>query len=335
MTGETIGFIGLGAMGVGMSKNLLDAGYSVCGYDVDGDAMAKLVDAGGTAATSPALVAADVSLLIVCVFSAEQAEAALYGENGAAETLPKGVTVVMCTTMAPEQAREMAGRLEASGHLFIDAPVTGGKRGADDGTLTVIASGSDAAMAAADGAFKAMGGRIYRVGDVPGAGSTVKMINQLLVGVHVVAAAEAMALATKAGADPQTVYDVITHGGGNSVAFESRVPYILTEDYAPRGVVDIFVAAWSTFSLRIWESSQTLPAACSFRCRSRPPPYSSFFRRRRSVTAARTTHPLSKSTSSFPASTWQRRLIRTEAEMRHYHSWRAQFSRIIEISPMM
>lgn len=241
MTGETIGFIGLGAMGVGMSKNLLDAGYSVCGYDVDGDAMAKLVDAGGTAATSPALVAADVSLLIVCVFSAEQAEAALYGENGAAETLPKGVTVVMCTTMAPEQAREMAGRLEASGHLFIDAPVTGGKRGADDGTLTVIASGSDAAMAAADGAFKAMGGRIYRVGDVPGAGSTVKMINQLLVGVHVVAAAEAMALATKAGADPQTVYDVITHGGGNSVAFESRVPYILTEDYAPRGVVDIFV----------------------------------------------------------------------------------------------
>ncbi len=240
MTGEKIGFIGLGAMGVGMSKNLLDAGYSVCGYDVDGDSMALLVEAGGSAATSPALVAADVSLLIICVFSAEQAEAVLYGEGGAVETLPKGGTVVMCTTMAPVHSRDIALRLEASGHMFIDAPVTGGKRGADAGTLTVIASGSDAAMAAADGAFKAMGGRIYRVGDVPGAGSTVKMINQLLVGVHVVAAAEAIALATRAGADPQTVYDVITHGGGNSVAFESRVPDILNEDYAPRGVIDIF-----------------------------------------------------------------------------------------------
>jgi len=240
MTGEKIGFIGLGSMGVGMSKNLLDAGYAVCGYDVDSSSMAKLVELGGSAATGPALVAADVSLLIVCVFSADQAEAVLYGEDGAAEVLPKGGTVVMCTTMAPEQSREMAAKLEATGHLFIDAPVTGGKRGADGGTLTVIASGSDAAMAAADGAFKAMGGRIYRVGDAPGAGSTVKMINQLLVGVHVVAAAEAMALATRAGADPQTVYDVITHGGGNSVAFESRVPYMMTEDYAPRGVVDIF-----------------------------------------------------------------------------------------------
>ncbi len=240
MTGEKIGFIGLGAMGVGMSKNLLDAGYSVCGYDVDGDSMALLVEAGGSAVTNPALVAADVSLLIICVFSAEQAEAVLYGEEGAVETLPKGGTVVMCTTMAPVHSRDIALRLEASGHMFIDAPVTGGKRGADAGTLTVIASGSDAAMAAADGAFKAMGGRIYRVGDVPGAGSTVKMINQLLVGVHVVAAAEAIALATRAGADPQTVYDVITHGGGNSVAFESRVPDILKEDYAPRGVIDIF-----------------------------------------------------------------------------------------------
>ena len=241
MAGEKIGFIGLGAMGVGMSKNLLDAGYAVCGFDVSTEPMAALVDAGGTAGTSPAMVAASTSLLIVCVFSADQAEEVLFGIDGAAETLPKGGTVVMCTTMAPEHSRDIAARLEKNGHQFIDAPITGGKRGADQGTLTVIASGSDEAMAAADGAFKAMGGRVCHVGDAPGAGSTVKMINQLLVGVHVVAAAEAMALATKAGADPQTVYDVITHGGGNSVVFESRVPYMLTEDYAPRGVVDIFI----------------------------------------------------------------------------------------------
>jgi len=241
MAGQKIGFIGLGAMGIGMSKNLLNAGFPVCGYDINADSMTALIDAGGIAAANPGLVAADVSLLIVCVFGADQAEEVLYGENGAAERLPKGSTVVMCTTMSPGQCRDMAARLETSGHMFVDAPVTGGKRGADQGTLTVIASGSDAAMAAAEGAFEAMGGKVYRVGDAPGAGSSVKMINQLLVGVHVVAAAEAMALATKAGADPQTVYDVITHGGGNSVVFESRVPYMLTEDYAPRGVVDIFI----------------------------------------------------------------------------------------------
>ena len=110
-----------------------------------------------------------------------------------------------------------------------------------------------------------MGGRVYHVGDAAGAGSTVKMINQLLVGVHVVAAAEAMALATKAGADPQTVYDVITHGGGNSVVFESRVPYMLTEDYAPRGVVDIFIK-----DLGIVRSEERRVGK---ECRSRWPPY--------------------------------------------------------------
>lgn len=240
MTVENIGFIGLGAMGLGMSKNLLAAGYAVCGYDIDGAATARLAEAGGSAAASPAQAAQDAQLLIVCVFSADQAESVLYGEDGAAAALAEGATVVMCTTMAPEHAQAIAAKLAETGHRFVDAPVTGGKRGADEGTLTVIASGSDAAMAAADGAFKAMGGRVYRVGDTPGAGSAVKMVNQLLVGVHVAAAAEAVAFATRAGADPKAVYDVITHGGGNSVAFETRVPHILSGDYSPRGVIDIF-----------------------------------------------------------------------------------------------
>ena len=111
-----IGFIGLGAMGVGMSKNLLDAGYAVCGFDVNTESMAALVDVGGTAGKSPAMVAASTSLLIVCVFSADQAEEVLFGIDGAAETLPKGGTVVMCTTMAPEHSRDIAARLEKHGH---------------------------------------------------------------------------------------------------------------------------------------------------------------------------------------------------------------------------
>jgi len=240
MTVEKIGFIGLGAMGNGMTKNLLKAGYSVRGYDINADATARLADAGGEAAESPAAAAADADILIVCVFSADQAETALFGDDGAAATLGAGSTVVMCTTMAPEHARAMAARLSETGHLFIDAPVTGGKGGADGGTLTVIASGPDAAMAAADGPFKAMGDKVYRIGTEAGAGSSVKMINQLLVGVHVVAAAEAMALATRAGVDPNVVYDVITHGQGNSLAFQARAKSMLEGDYETRGALEIF-----------------------------------------------------------------------------------------------
>lgn len=241
MTAETIGFIGLGAMGQGMTRNLMAAGYAVSGYDVDADAVSQFADAGGKAAQNPADAARGAALLIVCVFSGDQADAVLFGENGAAATLAAGATVVMSTTMAPDQTRELAVKLAENGYQYVDAPVTGGKRGADDGTLTVIASGSDAAMAAADGAFKAMGARVYRVGDAPGAASSVKMINQLLVGIHVVAAAEGIALAARAGADPNMVYEVITHGAGNSVAFESRVPNIIAGDFGPRGVVDIFL----------------------------------------------------------------------------------------------
>ena len=236
-----IGFIGLGSMGDGMTKNLLKAGYAVSGYDVNPDAVARLAEAGGMASADPAACAADADMLIVCVFSAEQANAVLFGDKGAAAVLKSGATVVMSTTMAPDACKAIAGRLEKTGHLFIDAPVTGGKRGADLGTLTVIAAGSDAAMAAAEGPFKAMGDRVYHVGDSAGAASSVKMINQLLVGTHVAAAAEAIALAARAGADPAVVYDVITHGAGNSVAFETRIPNILAGDFTPRGVVDIFI----------------------------------------------------------------------------------------------
>ena len=237
---EKIGFIGLGAMGDGMTRNLLKAGYAVRGYDIDANATVRLADAGGDVASSAAAAAADADMLIVCVFSADQAETALFGDDGAVSTLGAGATVVMSTTMPPEHARAMAERLSESGHLFIDAPVTGGKTGADAGTLTVIASGPDTAMAAADGPLKAMGDRIYCIGAQAGAGSSVKMINQLLVGVHVVAAAEAIALATRAGVDPNVVYEVITHGQGNSLAFQSRVKTMLAGDYETRGALEIF-----------------------------------------------------------------------------------------------
>ena len=238
---EQIGFIGLGAMGLGMCRNLMAAGFQVVGYDINLDALAALEAAGGVVADTPAAAAAHCELLAVCVFDAGQAEQVLFGDGGAASTLPPGVVVAMHTTMAPQQVKGLAERLAAGGHTLVDAPITGGKAGADDGTLTIIAGGPAAALDQCNPAFEAMGKKIYRVGDTAGSAAGVKMINQLLVGVHMVATGEAMALAVKAGADPQTVYDVITHGGGNSNAFKSRAAFMIANDFTPRGALEIFV----------------------------------------------------------------------------------------------
>ena len=241
MTARRVGFIGLGAMGDGQAKNLIKAGFAVRAFDIDPAAVDRVVAAGGVRAESPADAAQEVDLLFVLVFNAAQAEAVLFGAEGAVTTLPPGATVVLHTTGRPEDAAAFEDRLAESGHLMLDAPVTGGKSGADSGTLTIIASGSERAFAAAEAAFQAMSKTVYRVGDKAGAASKVKMINQLLVGIHGVAMAEALTLAARAGADPKVVYDVITHGVGNSTVFERLGPFVLDGNFEPRGVTDILI----------------------------------------------------------------------------------------------
>jgi 3-hydroxyisobutyrate dehydrogenase len=239
MGGQRIGFIGLGAMGEGQARNLVEAGFRVRGHDIDQAAVQRLVAAGGEAAGSPQEAAGEAELLLVLVFYAQQAEAVLFGAAGAVQALPRGATVVLHTTGTAEDAAGFEARLAETGHLMLDAPVTGGKAGAEAGTLTIIASGPEAAFQAACPAFEAMSSKVYRVGERAGAASTVKMINQLLVGIHGVAMAEAMVLAARAGADPGLVYDVITHGAGNSAIFERQVPLVLARDFAARGATEI------------------------------------------------------------------------------------------------
>ena len=132
-------------------------------------------------------------------------------------------------------------RLESRGLLMLDAPVSGGFMAARAGTMTVMASGTPAAFERAQPVLDAIGSKIWRLGDTVGPGSTVKMVNQLLAGVHIAAAAEAMALGIRAGADPQTLYDVITTSAGNSWMFQNRVPHILAGDDTPLSSVNIFV----------------------------------------------------------------------------------------------
>jgi 3-hydroxyisobutyrate dehydrogenase len=240
MTTE-VGVIGLGAMGQGMALNLARRGFAVRGWDVRREANEAFVKAGGKLAASAAEAAKGADLLLLVVFTTDQAEDVLFGAPGGAAAVKPGATVIVSTTYPPDKAEALEKRLAAVGLRMLDAPVTGGKKGADEATMTVIASGSDAAWAAAEPACKAMAKTIYRVGDRAGQASLVKMINQLLVGIHGVAAAEALTLATKAGADPNVVYDVITHGVGNSFVFERQAPLIFARDFDPRGVVGILV----------------------------------------------------------------------------------------------
>jgi 3-hydroxyisobutyrate dehydrogenase len=154
--------------------------------------------------------------------------------------MTKGAVVMSCATMAPERARALAAAAQAKGLLFVDSPISGGAQRAAEGALTVLASGAPAAMAKAEPALAAMAANIYRLGDEPGIGSSFKMVNQLLAGVHIAAASEALVFARKLGLDIAKVYEVITASAGNSWMFENRMPHVLDGDYAPRSAVEIF-----------------------------------------------------------------------------------------------
>jgi len=236
------GFVGLGAMGTGMAARLVHAGFEVHGFgDVRAEAVRRLASAGGRAAASAAEAVADADLCIVMVATAEQADAALFGAAGAVPRLRPGVAVVWSSTVVPDYARRLGQRLEASGHPLLDAPVSGGVVGAESGSLTVMASGRAAAFAAAESALAAMATHVYRLGDAPGIGSTVKMVHQFLARVHIAAAAEAIALGTRAGADPGVLFEVISKSAGRSWMFENRVPHMRAGDYTPLSALDIFV----------------------------------------------------------------------------------------------
>ena len=238
---RTAAFVGLGAMGMGMARSLLAGGFSVTAYDVNAAATASFVEAGGQAASSPAQAAQGRVLLLIVVATAAQAEAVLFGEKGAAPALAAGATVALHSTVGPEAMQAIGTRLGALGLRLLDAPISGGAAKAALGELTIMASGEAAAFAAADDAFEAMAERVYRLGEGIGVASTVKMVNQLLAGVHIAAAAEAMALGVRAGADPQVLYDVIGNAAGSSWMFQNRVPHMLDGDYTPLSAVEIFV----------------------------------------------------------------------------------------------
>jgi 3-hydroxyisobutyrate dehydrogenase-like beta-hydroxyacid dehydrogenase len=236
-----VGVIGLGAMGMGAALSCLRAGLATTGCDLREAARAEFVAAGGGACGSPAELPDGVEAVVVLVVNAAQTEAALFGAEGCAPRLAPSAVVISSATMSPADARRLASWAASLGLLYLDAPVSGGAAKAASGEMTVMASGSAAAFARARPVLDAIASKVWELGDAPGIGATVKVVHQLLAGVHIAVAAEAMALGIRAGADPRQLYDVVTSAAGNSWMFENRMARVLTGDDAPRSAVDIFV----------------------------------------------------------------------------------------------
>ncbi len=238
---QKIGIIGLGAMGKGMATSLRRAGYLVHACDVRPEAAQAFAAEGGVACASPAEVAAHCEVVVSVVVNAAQTEAVLFGERGAAAALRRGSVFVMCSTVDPNWSITLESRLAETGILYLDAPISGGAAMAAAGQMTMMTAGRAEAYAKVGAALDAMAAKVYRMGDKAGAGSKVKIINQLLAGVHIAAAAEAMALGIREGVDAKAIYEVITNSAGNSWMFENRMAHVLAGDYTPLSAVDIFV----------------------------------------------------------------------------------------------
>jgi 3-hydroxyisobutyrate dehydrogenase len=228
-----VAVVGLGSMGLGMASSLVRAGFDVAGCDVSPEAVVRGVEAGVRGAATPAEAAAEAGAVISVVVNAAQTEEVLFGEGGAGATMRPGSVFVSSATMSPDAARRLAQRVEALGCLYLDSPMSGGAQRASEGALTFLASGSDAAFAQARDVLGAMGARLYELGPEPGQAAAFKMINQLLAGVHIAAACEAIAFAARQGLDLPRVYEVITASAGNSWMFENRSHTCLTAITCP------------------------------------------------------------------------------------------------------
>lgn len=258
-----VAVIGLGSMGMGIAKSLVAKGFAVAGVDPEVSRRQEFERAGGQSFSQADRAATGADAAVVAVVNAAQTNTALFDENGAIAQIKPAGCVISCATMAPSDARSLAARCAEAGIHYLDAPLSGGAAKARSGELTIMASGSAEAFAAARPVLDAMATAVYELGDQPGQGSAFKIVNQLLAGIHIAAACEAIAFAKKLELDIDRVYDVITRSAGNSWMFENRVPHILSGDYTPLSAVNIFTKDLGIVSDIARQATFPLPMATS------------------------------------------------------------------------
>ncbi|KQT08907.1 NAD(P)-dependent oxidoreductase [Ramlibacter sp. Leaf400] len=241
MTGVAgpVGIVGVGNMGGGMAGRLLEQGWAVRACDLVAGRVEALRQAGATPAASPAEAAVGATALIVCVVDASQCEDVLFGADGAAAVLASGTPVLLCPTIAPQDAEALASKLAAQGLLPIDAPMSGGPARARDGSMSLMVACSDPAFAAAADLLAVLSSKLFRVGTRPGDGARTKLVNNLLAGINLVGAAEALAMAQRLGLDLARTLDVIEQSSGQSWIGSDRLRRAIADDYEPRAHVTL------------------------------------------------------------------------------------------------
>ena len=235
-----IGFIGLGIMGKPMAKNLLKAGYQLWVHDLNRAAVRELVDQGAHECFTPREVAENVAVVLTMLPNSPQVQEVILGKNGVLEGASAGTIIVDMSSIAPLVAREVAARALEQGVVMLDAPVSGGEPKAIDGTLAIMVGGPPEACAQVRDILSVMGSSVVRVGEV-GSGNVAKLANQIIVALNIAAMSEAFVLATKAGVDPEVVFQAIRGGLAGSTVLDAKMPLVLSGDFKPGFRIELHI----------------------------------------------------------------------------------------------
>jgi 2-hydroxy-3-oxopropionate reductase len=237
---KNIGFIGLGIMGKPMAKNLLKAGYALIVYDIREEPIKELVDAGAKAGTSSKDVATQSEVIITMLPNSPEVKEAVLGQNGMIEGVKSGTILIDMSSIAPLVSKEVSAKLQGKGVIMLDAPVSGGEPKAIEGTLAIMVGGPQETFDQVKDILGVMGASVTRVGEI-GSGNTTKLANQIIVALNIAAMGEAMILATKAGVDPEKVYQAIRGGLAGSTVLDAKMPLILDGNFKPGFRIELHI----------------------------------------------------------------------------------------------
>ena len=234
---KNISVIGLGSMGYGIAQSLIRSGYMVYGQDKNLLQQKKIVEEGGQ---GDEISYENLDAIIIVVLNEAQTKEIIFGTDGIAAKLNKNTLVMVCTTVSPNFAKEMATLCENKGLLYLDAPISGGSKKSSEGKLSYMISGNKNALDKAQPILEATSDTVFEFGEVVGAGSAMKAVNQMLAGVHIAAMAEAITFGITQGIEPKRFLEVISKCAGSSWMLENRAPHIIDGDYSPKSSVNIW-----------------------------------------------------------------------------------------------
>ena len=237
---KKIGFIGLGIMGKPMAKNLLNAGYHLVVYDINEDAVKEVMAAGAAKAMSAKEVAAHSEVVITMLPNSPHVKTAVLGPKGVLEGAKPGLVLIDMSSIAPLASQEIAAEAAKKGVEMLDAPVSGGEPKAKDGTLSIMVGGKKELFDRCSEILSKMGKSVVLCGDI-GAGNTTKLANQIVVALNIAAVSEAFVLATKAGVDPELVFNAIRGGLAGSTVMEAKGPMMLAGNFKPGFKIDLHI----------------------------------------------------------------------------------------------